>query len=136
LGIKIMMPPEAVSSAAGALITRQVLSEIVRKSVRTPLDEHYFAVMVHKGFADDLGHMTLNDIAKLLSCPSSTVRHLIAEHIVNGSARGGCKFCKDASKELKTLIVEEEGKDHGVEAPFSLFVTLSAISSSKSRRGR
>jgi len=127
------MPPEVVNSAAGALITRQVLGEIVRKSVRTPLDEHYFAVMVHKGLADDLHRLNLNDIAKLMSCPSSTVRHFIAEHIVSGSARGGCKFCKGASKELKTLIVEEKGKDHGIEAPFSLFVTLSAISSS--RRG-
>lgn len=124
-----MMPPEAVDSAAGALITRQVLGEIVSKSVRTPLDEHYFAVMVHKGFSDDLRRMNFNDIAKLLSCPSSTVRHLIAEHIVNGSARGGCKLCKGSSKELKTLISEEKGQDHGIDAPFSLFVTISAISS-------
>lgn len=128
-----MMPPDAVNSAAGALITRQVLSEIVRKAVKTPLDEHYFAVMVHKGFADDLQRMNFIDLAKLLSCSTAEVHHLIALHIVCGSARGGCKLCKGASKELKTLIVEEKGKNHGIDAPFSLFLTLSAASSSRRR---
>jgi hypothetical protein len=130
-----MMPPDVVNSVAGALITRQVLRQIVLKSVKTPLDEHYFAVMVHKGLADDLERLRFNDLAKLLSCPTPKVHHLIAEHMINGSARGGCILCKGASKELKTLIVEEKDKDHGIEVPFSLFVTLSAISSSRRRQG-
>jgi hypothetical protein len=54
LGIKIMMPPEVMDSVAGALIAKQVLREIIGKSVITPLDEHYFAVMMHKGVSDDL----------------------------------------------------------------------------------
>ncbi len=136
MGIKIMMPPEVVNSVAGALITRQVLREIVRKSVKTPLDEHYFAVMMHKGVSSDLQHLNFYDLAKLLSCPTSTVHHHIAEHMIYGSAPGGCKICNGASKQLKKLVVEEKHKDHGVEAPFSLFITLASISSEKRRSNR
>jgi hypothetical protein len=117
MGIKITMPPDAVNSAAGALIARQVLREIVSKSVMTPFDEHYFAVMMHKGVSGDLQHTSFNDLAKLLSRPTPMVHHYIAEHMVSGSARGGCKFCNKASQELKKLIVEEKTR---VTAPKSL----------------
>jgi hypothetical protein len=136
LGIKIMMPPEVVNSVAGALIARQVLREIVNKAVKTPADEHFFAVMMHKGIAGDLRAMSFSDLAKMLSRPTPTVHHYLAEHMVSGSARGGCKVCNGASKELKRLIVEEKDRDHGGEAPFSLFVTLAAISSAKRRSGQ
>jgi hypothetical protein len=136
LGIKIMMPPEAINSAAGALIARQVLREIVNKTVKTPADEHYFAVMMHEGISDELRRMTFSDLAKMLSRPTSTVHHYIAEHMVNGSARGGCKVCRGASKQLKSLIVEEKDKDHGIEDPFSLWITVASISSAKRRSGR
>ena len=124
-----MMPPEVVNSVAGALIAKQVLREIVRNSVKTPFDEHYFVVMMHKGISADLHHLSFTDLAKLLSCPTAKVRHLIAEHMVYGSARGGCKFCNGASRELKALIVEEKHKDHGAEDPFSLWILVSAASS-------
>lgn len=127
-----MMPPEAVDSAAGALIARQVLQEIVRKAVKTPLDEHYFVVMMHKGVPDDLHHLTFSDIAKLLACPTSAVHHIIADHIVSGSARGGCKMCNGASKELKTLIVEEKSRR---DDQLSVFMTL-ASASPAGRSGR
>ena len=131
-----MMPPEAINSAAGALIARQVLREIVSKTVKTPADEHYFAVMMHKGVSGELRHMSFTDLGKMLSRPTPTVHHYIAEHMVSGSARGGCKVCKGASKELKALIVEEKDKDHGVEDPFSLWITVASISSAKRRSGR
>ena len=131
-----MMPPEAINSAAGALIARQVLREIVSKTVKTPADEHYFAVMMHKGISGELRHMSFTDLGKMLSRPTPVVHHYIAEHMVNGSARGGCKVCKGASKELKALIVEEKDKDHGVEDPFSLWITVASISSAKRRSGR
>ncbi len=131
-----MMPPEAINSAAGALIARQVLREIVNKTVKTPEDEHYFAVMMHEGISGELRRMSFTDLAKMLSRPTSTVHHYIAEHMVKGSARGGCKVCKGASKELKALIVEEKDKDHGVEDPFSLWITVASIASEKRRSGR
>ncbi len=126
MGIKIMMPSDVVNSVAGALIAKQVLREIVRKSVKTPSDEHYFAVMMHKGVSDNLHRLTFYDLAKLLSCSTGNVHHLIADHMVYGSARGGCKVCNAASKQLKELIVEEKDKDHGGEDPLSLFILLSA----------
>jgi hypothetical protein len=132
LGIKIMMPPEVIDSVAGALIAKQVLREIVRKSVRTPDDEHYFAVVMHKGVSEALRHLSFNDLAKLLSCPNSRVHTHIAEHMISGSARGGCGICRGASKELKALIVEEKDKDHG-RGPFSLFIALPAASSARRR---
>jgi hypothetical protein len=132
LGIKIMMPPEVVDSVAGALIAKQVLREIVRNSVKTPLDEHYFAVMMHKGISGDLKRLSFGDLAKLLTCQTTTVHHMIAEHIVNGGVRGGCKFCNGASRELKALIVEEKSKNRS-EEPFSLFIAVSAIASSRRR---
>lgn len=107
-----MMPPEVVDSVAGALIAKQVLHEIVRKAVKTPLDEHYFAVTVHKGVSADLQHLNFSDLAVLLSCPTARIHHLMAEHMVSGSARGGCQYCNGASKELKKLIVEEKRKPH------------------------
>jgi hypothetical protein len=131
-----MMPPEAINSAAGALIARQVLREIVGKTVKTPADEHYFVVMMHKGVSGELRHMSFADLAKMLSRPTPMIHHYIAEHMVNGSARGGCKVCKGASTELKALIVEEKDKDHGIDDPFSLWVTVASISSAKRRSGR
>jgi len=80
--------------------------------------------------------MRFSDLAKMLSRPTSTVHHYLAEHMVNGSARGGCKVCNGASRELKSLIVEEKDKDHGSEAPFSLFVALASMAQSKRRSGR
>ena len=136
MGIKIMMPPEVVNSVTGALIARQVLREIVSKSVRTTSDEHYFAVMMHKGVSGDLRHLSFNDLAKLLSRPTPTVHHYIAEHMISGSARGGCKVCNAASKELKRLIVDEKDKDHGSEEPFSLWIAVSSASSARRRSGR
>jgi hypothetical protein len=53
--------------------------------------------------------------------------------MISGSARGGCKFCNGASKELKTLIVEEKNKNHASDGPFSVFITLSALSSFRRR---
>jgi hypothetical protein len=136
LGIKIMMPPEAVNSVTGALIARQVLREIVNNAVKTSSDEHYFAVMMHKGGSGDMKAMSLGEIAKMLSRPNSTVHRFIAEHIVGGSARGGCKVCNGASKELKELILEEKDRDHASEEPFSLWITVASISREKRRAGR
>ncbi len=136
MGIKIMMPPEVVNSVTGALIARQVLREIVSEAVRTPFDEHYFVVMMHKGVSGDLRRMTFIDLAKMLSSSTQTVHHYLADHMIHGSARGGCKYCNAASKELKKLIVEEKGKDHGSEEPFSLWITVASISSARTRSSR
>jgi hypothetical protein len=124
MGIKIMMPPDVVNTVAGALIAKQVLREIVRESVKTPPDEHYFAVMMHKGVSNSLQRLSFKDLAKLLSCSTGRVHHLVADHMVYGSARGGCKVCNGASEELKRLIVEEEGREHGSKEPLSLFILL------------
>jgi len=136
LGIKIMMPPETVRSATGALIARQVLREIVDKSVKSAFDEHYFAVMMHKGISGDMQPMSFSAVARMLSRPTPTVHHFIAEHMVSGSARGGCKACNRASKELKNLIVEETDKDHGSEEPFSLWVAVASMAQANRRSGR
>jgi hypothetical protein len=129
-----MMPPEVVGSVAGALIAKQVLREIVRSSVKTPADEHYFAVMMHQGVSDDLHHLSFIDLAKLLSCPTTQVHRFIAEHMLSGSARGGCKVCNDASKKLKRLIVKEGKKEHRGEEPFSLWILMSAAASKRNGR--
>ncbi|MDG6914465.1 MAG: hypothetical protein JRN23_01030 [Nitrososphaerota archaeon] len=134
MGIKIMMPPEVVSNVAGALIARHALREIVKSAVNGPLDEHYFAVTLHKGVSDSLNHMSSADIAKILSCPTGTVHHFLADHMIYGSARGGCRVCNGASEELKQLIVEEKGKDRRSTDSLSLHVLLQA--SPKRRYGR
>jgi hypothetical protein len=131
-----MMPPQAAKSASGALIARQVLREIVHNSVKTTSDEHYFAVMMHKGISGDMQHMSFNALAMLLSRSTPTVHHFIADHIVNGSARGGCDVCNGASKELKNLFVEEKDKDHGSEEPFSLWIAMASLAQAKRRSGR
>jgi len=131
-----MMPPEVMDSVAGTLITKQVLREIVRRSVRTPSDEHYFAVVVHKGVSDELQHLTFKDLAKILGCSTSRIHTHIAEHMLDGSARGGCKVCNGASKELKALIVDEKKKNHGSRGPLSLFIALSAVTAEKRRNPR
>lgn len=123
MAIRITMPPDVVDSVSGALIAKQVLGEIVKRAVKTPQDEHYFAVLMHKGVSEHLSHLTFNDIAAALSCPTSTVHHFMAEHMMSGSARGGCKVCNAASEELRQLIVEEKGKD-----PLSVTITLGSVS--------
>jgi hypothetical protein len=131
-----MMPPETVKSQTGALIARQVLREIVHNSVKTEFDEHYFAVMMHKGISGDMQHMSFNALAMLLSRPTPMVHHFIADHMVNGSARGGCKVCNGASQELKNLIFEEKDKDHGSEEPFALWVAMASVAQARRRSGR
>ena len=130
-----MMPPGAVKSQTGALIARQVLREIVDKSVKTEFDEHYFAVMMHKGISGDMRHMSFNALAMLLSRSTPTVHHFIADHMVNGSARGGCEVCNGASKELKNLFIEETDKEHGSEEPFSLWIAMASMAQAKRRSG-
>ena len=124
-----MMPADAVQSVAGALAAKHVLREIVRTSVKTPSDEHYFAVMMHKGVSSSLHHLSFLDLAKLLSRPTTEIHRMITEHMLRGSARGGCRICNRASRALKEMIVEEKDKDHGSEDPFSLFIMLSSASS-------
>jgi hypothetical protein len=119
LGFKIMMSPEVVSDAGDALSSRQELLGVVRRSVRTRLDEHYFAVMMHRGISDDLRPMSFSEIAKILSRRTPAVHHLIAEHMICGSARGGCKSCNGASKELKMLIAEERTRVTPALSPFA-----------------
>jgi hypothetical protein len=127
LGIKIMMPPDVVEGVAGALIAKQVLREIVRSHVKSAADEHYFVVMMHKGVSRGVQNLTFEDISKLLARPKSSIHRMIADHIVNGSARGGCGVCNGASSELRTLVVEEKIKAHS-QGPFSLFMLLSSYS--------
>jgi hypothetical protein len=131
-----MMPSETVKSQTGALIARQLLREIVHNSVKTTSDEHYFAVMMHKGISGDMQHMSFNALAMLLSRSTPTVHHFIADHMVNGSARGGCEVCNGASKELKNLIFEEKDKNHGSEEPFSLWIAMASLAQAKRRSGR
>ena len=131
MGIKIMMPPEVVDSVAGALIAKQVLREIVRNAVKTPFDEHYFAVIMHKGVSKSLHRLSFLDLAKLLSCSTGKVHKLLADHMVYGSARGGCRVCNAASHELKELIIEEKDKDHGAGDSMSLFILMSAALSQR-----
>lgn len=109
-----MMTPEVMDSVAGALITRQILQEIVRHSVKTEFDRHYVVTM-HKGVSQDLPRMSFTNLAKLLSCPKSAIHADIAEHMINGSKMGGCKVCHRASEGLKMQIVAEEDGRGGHE---------------------
>ena len=134
--VKIMMPPEVMNSIAGALIAKQVLREIVRRAVKTPSDEHYFAVMMHRGISEDLHHIGFGDLAKLMDCPTSTVHRHIAEHMLSGSARGGCKFCNGASRGLRLLIIDERKRDRKTRDPFSVFITLDRVTAPRRRAGQ
>jgi hypothetical protein len=134
--VKIMMPPEVMRSVAGALIAKAVLREIVRRAVKTPSDEHYFAVMMHKGISEDLHHISFGDLAKLMDCPTTTVHRYIAEHMLGGSARGGCVFCNGASRGLKALIIDEKKRDRKTRDPYSVFVTLDRVTATRRRAGQ
>ncbi len=128
-----MMTPEVVEGVAGELIAKQlkwVLREIVRTAVKTPFDSHYFAVMLHQGISENLDNLKFNDIAKLLSCPTTTVHGYLAEHMIYGSARGGCRVCNGASKELQSLITEEKGRSRDT---LSVFITIDSLRSSRRR---
>jgi hypothetical protein len=133
LGIKIMMPPEVMNNIASTLIAKHVLGEIVRRSVKTPFDEHYLVVVMHKGISEQLPHLSFNALAKLLSCQTEKVRAHIADHMVTGSARGGCKICKGASEELQTMIVEEKNKNHKGESLSSIVITMASVRSAVRR---
>lgn len=126
MGIKIMMSPEVVNSVAGALITKQVFREIARRSVRTPLDEHCFAAFAHQGLSRRLQPLGLGDIAKLLSCSPGRVQDLLAEHALHARARGACRVCRGASKELRGLLLKEKKTNRGIEEPLSVFALLQA----------
>jgi hypothetical protein len=134
--VKIMMPPEVMRSVAGALIAKAVLREIVRRAVKTPNDQHYFAVMMHRGISEDLHHISFGDLAKLMDCPKTTVHRYIAEHMLGGSARGGCVFCNGASRGLKALIVDERKRDGKTRDPYSVFVALDAVTAPRRRAGQ
>jgi hypothetical protein len=133
MGIKIMMPPEVMDNIASTLIAKHVLGEIVRRSVRTSFDEHYLVVVMHKGISEELPHLSFNALAKLLSCPTERVRAHLADHMVAGSARGGCKICKGASEELQMQIVEEKNKNHKGESFSSIVITMASVRSAVRR---
>jgi hypothetical protein len=134
--VKIMMPPEVMRSVAGALIARAVLREIVRRAVKTPMDEHYFAVLMHKGISEDLHHLSFGEVGKFLDCPNTTVHRYITEHMLEGSARGGCRFCNGASRGLKALIVDEKKRDRKTRDPFSVFIALDSVIAHRRRAGQ
>jgi hypothetical protein len=121
LATSIVMPPAMMdNSDAGARIAKLAMEEIVRKTVMTPLEEHYLVVVLHKGISEELRHLRFSDIARLLSFPTTKAHAYMAEHMVGGSAPGGCRSCAGASRELKRLIFEESKKDHGDDS-FSIF---------------
>ena len=120
-----MMPPDVMTSIAESLIVRHVLGELVRNSVKTESDEHYLTVVLHKGISSQVPRTTLRNIARLLSCPTSSANHHIAEHFVSRNARGECTVCKQASTELRGRIQAMETKDQGKDSPSMLAVTLS-----------
>lgn len=134
--VKIMMPPEVMRSVAGALIAKAVLREIVRRAVKTPLDQHYFAVMMHKGISEDLHHLSFSEVAKLLDCPKTSVFRYVTEHMIEGSARGGCKFCNGAARGLKVLIIDEKKRDRKTRDPYSVFVALDRVTAPRRRMGQ
>ena len=123
MGIKIMTPPEEVDKVANALIAKAVLREIVRRVVKTPLDAHYFAVVLHKGVSHDLRSLGYADIAALLSLPAQTVQGYLSEHAKAEKAASGCRFCNGASRQLKALIKEEKKRKKGAD-PFSVFAPM------------
>src|SRR5207253_909851 len=110
--------------------------EIVRRAVKTPLDEHYFTVVMHRGISEDLHHISFGDLAKLLDCPRSTIHRYVAEHMWSGSARGGCVFCNGASKGLKALIIDERRRDKKTRDPYSVFIALDAVTAPRRRAGQ
>jgi hypothetical protein len=124
MGVKIWMTAEVINSVAGALIAKQVLREVVRRAVKTPLDQHYFVVTMHKGVSQDLRSLSFGDLSKLLDCPTTTIHRYVVEHMLNGSAPGGCKFCNGANKGLRRLVVVEKKRNRDKRDPFSVFVTL------------
>lgn len=134
MGMKVMMTPEVMSRVARELLAKQILGEVAKSAVKGPLDEHYFAVVAHKGVSDSLTGLSLADIAKLLSCQTETVRQNITDHAVYGRARRGCKVCNGASDELKDLIADEKDKDYSSGDSLSISVLLQA--SSGRRRAR
>ncbi len=134
--VKIMMPPEVMRSVAGALTAKAVLREIVRRAVKTPLDEHYFAVMMHRGISEDLHHLSFAEVGKLLDCPKTTVYRYITEHMLEGSARGGCKFCNGASRGLKALVIDEKRRDRRTRDPYSVFIALDSVLAPRRRAGQ
>lgn len=136
MGIKIMMTPEDMSRVARELIAKQVLGGVAKSAVKGPLDEHYFAVVAHKGVSNGLTGLSLADIAKLLSCQTEAVRQYITDHTVYGRARRGCKACNGASDELKDLIADENDKDYSSGDSLSISVLLQASSALGRRRAR
>ena len=134
-----MMPPEVMTSVAGALIAKQVLGQIVQSSIKTPFDEHYFVVTIHKGVSKELPRMLLKDIGKLLSQPPSSIRRHVADHAVFGSAKGGCKICAEASPELKQQIqVHEDIAQNDTARVFApaFVMTIDSVRQSARRSAR
>jgi hypothetical protein len=124
MGIKIMMPPDVMTSIAESLIVKHVIGELVRNSVKTESDQHYLTIVLHKGISSQVRSTTLRNIAKLLSCPTSVANHHIAEHFVSRNSGGQCTVCQQASTELRGRIQTMETTDEGKDSPSMLSVIL------------
>jgi hypothetical protein len=56
--------------------------------------------------------------------------------MLEGSARGGCKFCNGAARGLKVLVVDEKKRDRKTRDPYSVFIALDRVTAPRRRVGR
>jgi len=92
------MPPEVMRASRAALIAKAVL----RRCSQGGSDPAGRALLCGHDAQGHLGRPAppeaFGDIAKLLDCPNTTVYRYITEHMIEGSVRGGCKFCNGAAR--------------------------------------
>ncbi|MDG7008420.1 MAG: hypothetical protein JRN06_09305 [Nitrososphaerota archaeon] len=101
MAIKIMMTQEVIDRVALSLLSGQTLKDLVAPAAESHADEHYLVVTLHKGMSARVPTRTFSSIAKLLSCSTKTVHHLMVEHAVESLSPNGCGYCRHATRRLK-----------------------------------
>ncbi len=94
---------------------RLVLADMSRNLVKTPFDEHYFAVSAYGPYPKDTLRLSFRTVAKMLNRSPSEVQYHAVEHRELERMDGVCPMCRFASSVLKEELERERAEAEGEE---------------------
>ncbi len=94
---------------------RLVLADMSRNLVKTPFDEHYFAVSAYGPYPKDTLRLGFRTVAKMLNRSPSEVQFHAVEHRELELMDGVCPMCRFASSVLRRELEREREEAEGEE---------------------
>ncbi len=113
--MRFVISAEAMAGIMRRYQWRLVLADMSRNLVKTPFDEHYFAVSAYGPYPKDTLKMGFRTVAKMLRRSPSEVQFHAVEHRELVLVDGVCPMCRFASSVLKRELEREREEAEGEE---------------------